>query len=334
MREKQLAICDKDEGYLEKVYAYLNRRKPAGYEIMMFNSISQIKEAISANSSGDAAIDILLIGESTCTEELSKLNIQKIFVLQENGLSGITEFNMIPKFQSMDNIIKNALEEFALDCECKSAKRRGCVPTKLITFYSPDRHEGKTAAAVCFCEILAELGSSVLYINLEALTGFRELTSENYDSDVTDFLYFALKHSDKVMYRLEGIKKTLYGVDFLPPANDFMDLMNITESEWDRVFDILLYSSDYMYVVIDLMESVHGFYNILDKSDQCYIPVRDRIESKAKLAQFKNNLRNREIGSALSNSRVFVLPEEYAANTDITKRLSVMPIGSYMRQIM
>lgn len=33
MREKQLAVCDRDDQYLDMLQAYLLKKKPAGFEI-------------------------------------------------------------------------------------------------------------------------------------------------------------------------------------------------------------------------------------------------------------------------------------------------------------
>ena len=41
MREKQLAVCDRDDQYLDMLQAYLLKKKPAGFEILVFGSVCQ-----------------------------------------------------------------------------------------------------------------------------------------------------------------------------------------------------------------------------------------------------------------------------------------------------
>ena len=54
------------------------------------------------------------------------------------------------------------------------------------------------------------------------------------------------------------MKHTIHGMDYLPPALDYMDLMELDEKDWQNVLDTLLYSGDYTHIVIDLTEVCQG----------------------------------------------------------------------------
>ena len=57
MKVRQLAICDSDSGYLRMLQAYLQRRNPADFEILIFDAVHKALEA-----SHRTPFEILLVG--------------------------------------------------------------------------------------------------------------------------------------------------------------------------------------------------------------------------------------------------------------------------------
>ena len=330
MKERQLAICDKDELYLERIQSYLLKKRPAGYEILVFSAVKQAVEA-----SREDCFEILLVGENTYDDNVTNINAMKTFILQENGQSGIRGYTFISKYQSMDSMIGQVLDEVALDEGCASAARRCTTGAKLISFYSPDRHCGQTAASLCAGGILADSGKKVLYISLSPFSGFEEILGIRYESDITDFMYFVIKQSDKLAHKLESIKRTIGRVDYLPPALDFADLADISGKDWKKAFDTLLCESGYTYVVVDLTECCKGFYHILDISDRIYIPHNSKWDfSQAALDQFKNLLLSKEYGKIIEKIKVFDLCGGWERCMQVPENLSVSPLGIYMKGVM
>ena len=263
MKVRQLAICDSDSGYLRMLQAYLQRRNPADFEILIFDAVHKALEA-----SRRAPFEILLVGEGIYDTDVAKISAAKRFVLQEDGLKEIAGCSVIAKYQSMERLIAQVLGEYALDESCRSVERRGKNRTRLVSFYSPDRHRGQSVAALGAAQVLAEDGDQVLYLSMMPFAGFEELLQTEYDADVTDFMYFVLNHSEKLLCKLDSIKRSIRGVDYLPPALDYEDLVAIDRKDWETVADLLLYSSDYTYIVMDLSETCKGFYDLLESSDQ------------------------------------------------------------------
>ncbi len=329
MKERQLAICDKDEFYLEKFQSYLLKKRPAGYEILAFATVNQAVEA-----SKEDGFEILLVGENTYDTNVTNINAAKIFILKESGLSGIKGYTFISKYQSMDSIIGQALEEFAIDEGCGGMVRNSGIKARLISFYSPDRHTGQNVAALCAAELLADMGKRVLYINLQAFSGFEELLGTKYEADLTDLFYFALRHPDKLFYKLEAVKRTIGRADYLPPALDYADLLDIGEKEWQEVMEALLCEGEYTDIVVDLTECFRGFYYMLDKSDKLYIISDAQKERpRAALNQFKNLLLSKEYGRIIEKCKVF---EPYGGWDNCEVDLEGLPqsgLGEYMKGI-
>lgn len=330
MRARQLAICDSDSGYLRMLQAYLQKKNPADFEILVFDTVEQALAA-----SHEAPFEIFLVGEKTYEETVGKVSAAKVFVLQEDGLSGITGYSMVAKYQSMEQLIAQVLDEFASDDSCGSTKRRGKNRTHLICFYAPDRNKGQSAAALGAAQVLAEQGRRVLYLNLLPFTGFEELLGTTYEADVTDFLYFVLNHSDKLLYRLDSMKRTLHGVDYLPPALDYSDLLQIGVHDWEQVMDTLMYGSDYTDIVVDLSETCQGFYHIMDRSDRVYILADDKsIYGQAMLAHYKRLLKAKEYQAVLDHSIEFSLPQGWETHCENPANIALTPVGIYMKGVL
>lgn len=330
MRSRQLAICDSDREYLKMLQAYLQKKNPADFEILIFDTVQKALEA-----SCEEAFEILLIGEKTYDTSVIKVKAEKVFILQEDGLSGITGYSRIAKYQSMEKLIAQVLEEFALDDNCNSVGRCGKNKTTLISFYAPDRHKGQSIAALGAAQVLADKGYKVLYINLLPFTGFEELLGISYEADVTDFMYFVLNHSDKLLYKLDGMKRNIHGVDYLPPVLDYADLLQIKEHDWERVVDTLLYSSDYTHIVMDLSETCQGFYHILARSDKVYTLYEDRtVYGQAMLSHYKKLLKAKEYQKILAHSVEFVLPGNWEEMCTNPADIALSPIGAYMKGVL
>ena len=329
MKAKQLAICDSDSGYLKMLQAYLQKRNPADFEILIFDMISKAVEA-----SRESPFEILLVGERIYDSNVTKISASKVYILQEDGLRGITGYSMVAKYQSMECLIAQVLGEFALDDSCSSVGKRGKNQTILLCFYSPDRHKGQSVAALGTAQVLADEGYQVLYLNLMPFTGFEELLQTSYEADVTDFMYFVLNHSDKLLYRLDSLKRCIHGVDYLPPTLDYADLLHINKEEWEIVMNLLLYSSDYTYIVMDLSETCQGFYDLLESSDHIYLLTDPtNLYSQAMMRHFKKLLQAKEYRKILEHCVEFELPLNWEDSCDRFENLVSSPVGIHMKGV-
>lgn len=330
MKVRQFAICDSDSSYLKMLQAYLQKKNPADFEILIFDTVDRALEA-----SRETPFEILLVGEEIYDTNVTKISASKVYILQEDGLKGITGYSMVAKYQSMECMIAQVLEEFALDESCGSVERRGRNQTKLISFYSPDRHRGQSVAALGAAQVLAEEGHQVLYLSMMPFTGFEELLRTQFDSDMTDFLYFVLGHSDKLLYKLDGLKRCIRGVDYLPPALDYADLLAVGREDWETVMNLLLYSSDYTYIVVDLSETCQGFYDLLENSDRVYLPTdRSNAYGRAMLSHFQRLLRAKECDRILDHTVEFELPANWEGQCENLENLAASPVGSCMKGVL
>jgi hypothetical protein len=182
---------------------------------------------------------------------------------------------------------------------------------------------------------LADRGDKVLYLNLHGFSGFEDIMNISYEADITDFMYFVLKHSEKLLYKLEGMKRNIRGVDYIPPALDFADLVSIKPEEWAKALDLVMYSGDYTDIVIDIDESCQGFYNILDRSDRVYALYNEAsMYGRATFSHFKRLLEGKEKTNILDKMTAVSIPYEAIGSSLQLGNLSASAIGAYMRGVM
>jgi hypothetical protein len=304
------------------------------FEILTFDTVRA-----AADKSQENIFEILLIGEKTYSEDKDLIpdliKAKKIFILQEDGISHDTAFELIPKYQSMETLVAQVLEKYAGDEQCKSNMKCGKNPTRLITFYSPEHHGAQSLCALAYSQLLADRGDKVLYLNLHGFSGFEDIMNISYEADITDFMYFVLKHSEKLLYKLEGMKRNIRGVDYIPPALDFADLVSIKPEEWAKALDLVMYSGDYTDIVIDIDESCQGFYNILDRSDRIYALYNEAsIYGRATFSHFKRLLEGKEKTNIQDKMTAVSIPYEAIGSSLQLGNLSASAIGAYMRGVM
>jgi hypothetical protein len=148
-------------------------------------------------------------------------------------------------------------------------------------------------------------------------------------------MYFVLNNSDKLLYKLEAMKRELHGVDYLPPALDYADLMSISEEDWERALNTLLYTGDYTHVVIDLSETCRGFYRILDRSDSIYMLYdKGTASGNARMNHCRQLLRSKEKEALFEKIIEFSIPWSMAAASERFENPVVTPVGAYMKGIL
>ena len=330
MGSRPFAICDSDVDYIKMLQAYLQKRNPVDFEILTFDTVEKAKRAPEEDT-----FAILLVGEKIYDTDVAKINADKVYILQEDGLSGIAGYSVVAKYQSMERLIMEILDAFAHDNHCGGTGRCGKNRTSLISCYSPERHSGQSIAALALAQTLADRGDKVLYLNLMPFTGFEEILGTRYESDVTDFMYFVLNHSDKLLYKLDSLKRCIRGVDYLPPALDFADLQHISAKDWGRAMDMLLYSSDYTHIVVDLSETCQGFYHIMEQSDSVYVLTdRASAHSRAMLSHYKKLLETKEQTAVLAHLTEFALPPQWREYVSSLENIAATPIGACMKGVL
>lgn len=323
--KKQLAICDSDEHYRQMMQCYLIKRLQ-DFEIVTFGSL-----IAAAEDSRQKPFAILLVSEQLYERDLQGIQALQTFILRENGAKVITQYPYIEKYQSMESL----LGDIFADC-VQEMTANTCICSKkarLHAFYSPVRKEEQTKAALGLGQVLLKSGKKVLYLNVQSFTGYEELlpASQSISMDITDLFFFLRKQEGAHIYRFQGMKQSLGGVDYLAPAADFMDLQAITQEEWLVFVDKLVQMGEYSEIILDLSEVCQGLYQILEQSDCIYSMCGVTDNQKNAVNQYKRLLEKRELSCILEKTGWIALSQECFERAMHLERLYATPLGEYMK---
>ena len=323
--KKQLAICDCDERYRSSMQNYL-MKKLTEFEVITFRSLS---EAIDYSKKQTFAI--FLLGEHVYEKELQNLQALQIFILREDGEKQIAEYPYLEKYQSMETLIREILTEYAEHRPMDSMICRCIKKTKLHVFYSPVKQRQQIKAAMALGQILVGSGKRVLYLNLQAFSGWEELETKDGFADITDLLYFADRQESNLFYRIQSMKQTSGGVDYFAPAEDFTDLLRVSEEEWTGLLDKLLEAGKYTDIIWNLSEICQGFYRILEKSDCVYSMCGETREEQRAIEQYQKLLAKREMSSVPEKTKWIEQPLECMERDVSIEWLGKTALGKYMK---
>ncbi len=90
---------------------------------------------------------------------------------------------------------------------------------------------------------------------------------------------------------ISAMTEQIDGVDYIPPMPVSRDLLDVKQEEWFGLFQTIQEECAYQTVILDLGELVQGLYEILRVCNTVYTLYREDNSSKAKLAQYTQNLR-------------------------------------------
>ncbi len=326
MKEKLFVICDSDEEYLNGLRNYLEKKKLANFRFQGFRSLEQAREYNLNNP-----FEIMLLSEQLYSEEVTDMQVKKLFLLAEGAGRQMTEeYSALMKYQSAEKLLRSVLDSYAKDECCNSDGHSRNHGTRLITFYSPDTQTNQTLAAMAAGQALCER-RRVLYLNLRPFSGLQKLLEINDDSDFSDFVYFALKHSDRLVYKLSAMKQRVGGLDYIPPFANPKDLILIDEKQWEKIVDALIEFGDYEEIIIDASEACQGLQGLLDRSDKVYTLYNETAIALASLAEYKCFYSKEAF---MQRTSFMVEPPEWRQREYDYRSLALGHPGQYMKGIL
>lgn len=323
--KKRLAICDRDERYLQSMQNYLMKRLTQ-FEVITFATLQE-----ASDYSKKQAFAICLLSESLYEKDLYGMQALEILILKENGKKEITEYPYMEKYQSMERLIQELLNEYA-EHSLMDVPVYQCIKNVTVhAFYTPMVSKEQTSAALTLGQILSEEKRKVLYLNLQAFAGYEEFIAENNMSDITDLLYVAERQDINFGFRIQSMKQRIGGLDYFAPAQDAMDLLSVTQTEWKVLIDKVIETGEYTDIILDLSELCQGLYYFLQTSDCVYSMCAKTKEEQLVIDQYKKRLHKRQINTVLEKTKWMEFAKEWGGHIGNIERLTIAPLGKYMK---
>ena len=285
MNKRIMAVCDTEESYTDRLAEYLGKKQNFPFE----------------------EIELILISERAYHERVKELQDFHIILLNESGKVEHPEYVNVDKYQSAEGIVREMM------CYCTEQAAEFELPgmlgtgTKLIGIYSPVKRSLQTTFALTMGQLLAQR-ESVLYLNFESYSGFQEIMGRQYESDLTDLLYFAKHTRGKLLYRVESIVETVGGLHYVPPVFSVADLNMVSGEEWREFLLQLCEKCNYDYIILDLSDNIRGLFEVLRMCEVVYTMVSTERTAQAKVKQYEQLLARADYTDVLSKTKKCDLP--------------------------
>ncbi len=304
MKANVIAICDENESYCFMLDKYIREHVKLPLEIYDFTNSDDIKEfSLKENTS-------LIIISQSLYEEITEFEYNKILILDEGELRAkeydSENIKTISKYQAVDSIVKEILgicmEDDGLMVGSVSDGKMG-----IIGLFTPIRRSLQTIFALSLGQELS-VNKKVLYLNLEFAAAFEFIMDEHFDENLVDLLYFYECHGDKVGLYIDRIKRSVAGLDYIPPVISGEQICSTTIEQWTGFFKKITKSTDYDYLILDITENVTNVFDMLDICDRIYtIQGKDQL-SRAKIEQYDLCLHNNGKENIITKTKKINLP--------------------------
>lgn len=303
MDKKILAIFDSEEAYAYRLMEFITGKINLPFEIYVFTEESRFYSCAKIKD-----IECLLISESVYRQEVEALKIPHIIILSESGENLNKTLHHINKYQSCENIFHQIMEYYTDKSETvPMTLRTGLKKMQIIGIYTPIGRCLQTTFSLTLGQMLSRRFKT-LYLNFEIYSGFSRMLCRNFESDISDLMYYFACAREKLAYRLESMVETVGGLHFIPPAEIYQNLAGIRGDQWLDLFQEIEKASDYEYLILDLTDGIMDLWNVLRSCDHVYTIVRGDGLSMAKVEQYERVLEGMSYGDISAKTTKWKLP--------------------------
>ncbi len=303
MDKKILAIFDSEEGYAYRLMEFISGKTNLPFEIYVFTEESRFYSC-----SGIKDIECLLVSESVYSQEVEALKIPHIIILSESGENLNKALHHINKYQSCENIFHQIMEYYTDKSETvPTTIRTGLKKMQIIGVYTPVGRCLQTTFSLTLGQMLAKRYKT-LYLNFEIYSGFSRMLCRNFNSDISDLMYYFACAREKLVYRLESMIETVNGLDFIPPAEIYQNLAGIRGNQWLDLFQEIERVSEYDFLILDLTDGIMDLWEVLRGCDHIYTITREDGLSMAKVEQYEKALDSLDYGDINARTVKWKLP--------------------------
>ncbi|MCQ2497888.1 MAG: hypothetical protein MJ133_02795 [Lachnospiraceae bacterium] len=304
MEKRILAILDSEEKYAYGLTEYMSEKPVLPFRIHMFTD----KERFISYSKGED-IECLLVTENLYNQQIDELDIPHIIILSETGKVINQTLLHVNKYQSVEYIFREILQYFSeYDNSSSRQFRLSRKKMKVIGVYTPLGRCLQTTFSITLGQLLSKRGKT-LYLNFERYSGLSKMMRREFNSDISDLMYYFECAKEKLTLRIESIVENVNGMDFIPPAQIYQSLAGIKGEQWLDLMGEIEKCTDYEYLILDLTDGVLDLWDILRFCDVVYTISRKDPLALAKIEQYEKALHDADYKDVLSKTQKYGFPQ-------------------------
>lgn len=284
MRKLNVTILEKEQEYARRLALAIVRLEQGKIDAAWYSSPELYLE-----DGGERREDILLVGDSFHEEQLFTALRKKsggmLVLLAGDGVDRKwRDYPVIRKYSSVEEIIRNIygyLAEYA--CEDAVFAGRG---KQIVGVYAPWHQELSVLFSCVLLQILAEK-ENFLYVSL--LEGMIEAADHAWqEENLADFISFLRMEKGSATARLKSICRSLGKGSYLPPADNPQNIFDLSESDYRRLWDVLLEQAEYEGLLMEFGVAYPAVYEDMKRCQVIYCPYQEEYmmeNRREKLAQ-------------------------------------------------
>lgn len=275
MQSGIIAVYDRETAYAMRLSDYMNRQGRFQTAVHCYREEEALQEAIDAGM-----VKLVLAGETG--EKLATGSVPVVRLTEEDSCQTMAVY----KYQPAGKILRG-MEEAGLELLQLSVPKAGSL-AQLRAVYAPTGGCLKTTLALVMGALLAEK-RRVLYLNLEAHSGFRVLMNRRYPMDLSDILAYQRQGED-ILERLPDALQTMEKLFYLAPAVWPEDIYGTRTEEWTKLLSALTGSGRFDEIILDVGQELPYPEEILMCCDKVYRPIQADAVSQAKNTEYDRYL--------------------------------------------
>ncbi|CAI6079190.1 hypothetical protein [Cohnella sp. JJ-181] len=241
---RRLAVAAPQPGYASRLALYLKEREPET-EVAAFTHA----DTLTLYLQDSPGADLLVVQQSMLDDVRRALpSGTRIVVLVEGGASG--EYEGLPAIGQYQPLPRLAAEIRRYTAAAPAVQREGA---EVWTVYSAGGGAGKTTLALNLARQAAERGYSVMYLNLEALSGAGLLFGAGETDGLSRLLYELTAHPASAETRIRGLgaRSSAIGAGYLDAADHPAELLAMTPERLEALIDALRRHGGFDLIVAD-----------------------------------------------------------------------------------
>lgn len=322
-----MGILDEDNFYGERMFQYLRANESLPFDIILFTDKEKAKDYICRQG-----VEILLVDSEDFDSEMLE-KVGQIMIFTETLETKEGHFPMIYRYQSMENIVKEVMQYYK-QVNVPLLWGRANSGRRVLGVYSPLHGCRKTAFALTYGQLLARK-EHVLYLCLDAFSGFEALMGQSFQSDVSDMIFYQqqsslMKHITALIYKVGQL-------DYIPPVRCSEDLWNIDYKVFIEALHTLIEAGVYDTIVLDMGEAFGKVEIFMTLCQKIYMPVKEDWVSSCRLEEFEDCMRQKGYETLLERVQKIKLPSWKGVESRqlYAEQLLWSELGDYVRsQIM
>lgn len=285
MQAGVIAVYDQEPEYAMRLSDYISRQGRFPVGVACYAEEEALREAVRAGQ-----VRMVIAGQMK--EALTEDSLPVIHLTEEKTCQAMAVYKYQPAGKLLQLIEEVGQEIMPL------SETRTVAAAEIRGVYAPSGGCLKTTLALLMGVLLAER-EKVLYLNLEAHSGFRVLMDCQYPADLSDLLAM-MRQGEDVVEKLPGMLQSFEGLSYLAPVVWPEDIYETKPQEWRDLIGRLAGSGRFDQMILDVGLDFPCPEELLMCCGRVYRPEKPDAISRAKDAEYDRYLTASSRGELLS----------------------------------